>query len=61
MARTQVEIQKEILDELAELNMTTHGVATAINSHYSTAEKHLEELANQGRVVKEGDKWRLNR
>jgi predicted transcriptional regulator len=63
MGRTRVEIKDEIVDELENYPKTTHGVATAINSHYDTAKKNLEELQDDGIVIQEGDeeKWRLNK
>jgi len=61
MGRTKVELKKAIVDGLEQFPMTTHGVSQYITCHYTTAEDRLEELREDGVVVHDGDKWRLNR
>lgn len=61
MVRARVEIKQEIVEGLEKFPMTTHGVSRYVNTHYSTAEDRLHELKEDGVVVKDGEKWRLNR
>lgn len=61
MARSRVRIKSEIIDGLNKMPMTTHGVSRYVNSHYDTAKDRLEELKEDGVVVRDGEKWRLNK
>jgi predicted transcriptional regulator len=61
MTRSKVELKNEIVDGLEKFPMTTHGVSRHINADYKTAERRLEELKEDGVVVEDGEKWRLNK
>jgi len=61
MSRPRVEIKSEIIDGLKKMPMTTHGVSRFVNCHYNTAKNRLQELQEDGVVVKNEDKWRLNK
>lgn len=61
MARARVQIKSEIIDGLEKMPMTTHGVSRHVNTHYNTAQDRLKELKEDGVVVKDGEKWRLNK
>jgi len=61
MARAKVQIKSEIIDGLEKMPMTTHGVSRHVKTHYNTAKDRLEELKEDGVVVKDGEKWRLNK
>ncbi|MFB6144691.1 MAG: hypothetical protein ABEJ98_05260 [Candidatus Nanohaloarchaea archaeon] len=60
MTRKRVELKEQIVDGLEKFPMTTHGVSNHVNCHYETAKNRLEELQEDGVVVKSNDKWRLN-
>lgn len=60
VTRTKVALKKEIVDALNEFPMTTHGTATYVNCHYDTAKRRLEELEEDGVVVQDEEKWRIN-
>lgn len=60
MTRSKVQLKHEIVDGLEKFPMTTHGVSRHINADYKTAERRLEELKEDGVVIQESDKWRLN-
>jgi len=61
MSRPRVEIKSDIIDGLNKMPMTTHGVSRFVNCHYNTARNRLQELKEDGVVIKDGDKWRLNK
>jgi len=61
MTRSKVELKHEIVDGLEKFPMTTHGVSRHITADYKTAERRLEELKEDGVVVEDGEKWRLNK
>lgn len=57
MGRSKVKIKSEIIDGLEKMPMTTHGVSRYVNCHYNTAKNRLEELKEDGVIMKEGEKW----
>jgi predicted transcriptional regulator len=61
MTRSKVELKNEIVDGLEKFPMTTHGVSRHINADYKTAERRLEELKEDGVIIKDGSKWRMNK
>lgn len=61
MSRSRVKLKEEIVDGLNKFPMTTHGVARYINSHYDTAQNRLQELKEDGVVIQDGEKWRINK
>lgn len=61
MTRSRVQLKHEIVDGLEKFPMTTHGVSRHINADYKTAERRLTELKDDGVVVEDGEKWRLNK
>lgn len=61
MARSKVQIKSEIIDGLEKMPMTTHGVSRFVNCHYNTAQTRLNELKEDGVIIKDNDKWRLNK
>ncbi len=65
MGRPRVQIKLEIIKLLKEMPCTTHEVCRAVNVHYSTALRNLNELKDLGRVmvvqIKDKTYWKLNR
>jgi predicted transcriptional regulator len=57
LGRSKVKIKSEIINGLEKMPMTTHGVSRHVNCHYNTAKNRLEELEEDGVIVKEGEKW----
>lgn len=50
-----------MIESLEEFPKTTNALAEDIHIQWKTADNRVKELRDDGIVIKDGNKWRLNR
>lgn len=59
--RYKTKIKREMIESLEEFPKTTNALAEDVQVQWKTADNRLNELKEDGVVIKDGNKWRLNR
>jgi predicted transcriptional regulator len=49
-----------MIESLKEFPKTTNALASDVKVQWKTADNRLQELKEDGVVIKDGNKWRLN-
>lgn len=61
MTTYKTKIKRELIESIEEFPKTTNSLASDLGIHWDTAKNRLEELREDGKVLRDGKKWRLNR
>lgn len=56
----KTKIKREMIESLKEFPKTTNALASDVKVQWKTADNRLQELKEDGVVIKDGNKWRLN-
>lgn len=60
MTNYSTKVKRELIECLQEFPKTTNAAANDVGIHFETARNRLNELKEDGIIVKNNDKWRLN-
>lgn len=58
--RYKTKIKRDMIESLEEFPKTTNALAEDIKVQWKTADNRIKELRDDGVVIKDGNKWRLN-
>lgn len=61
MTTYKTKIKRELIESIEEFPKTTNSLASDLGIHWDTAKNRLEELKEDGKVLRDDKKWRLNR
>jgi DNA-binding transcriptional regulator YhcF (GntR family) len=57
----KTKVKRDLIESIEEFPKTTNALASDCHIHYNTAKNRLQELKDDGIIIKEGRKWRLNK
>jgi len=56
----KTKVKRDLIESIKEFPKTTNALASDCQIHYNTAKNRLKELKEDGVIIKDGNKWRIN-